>query len=435
MKRVAFITAFVLLITTMTSWTASAGEPLEEATARATEFREELGLDSSRSHIEGLARDARASREFGIPLTGAEAAELNRRVAMQQGLNPLKAYLKTRADFGGLYIDQSAGGVVNIILTGESSEADVLQRARELAPGDAPLRIRAGQRSLAELERTLDSIATEMSGRLAGQIASAGIVEDRNAVEVALQAGATISAPDLAAEFGPGVIVVDDPGIALTACIDWNNCAEDPWRGGLSIDNLDTLTKPDCSTAFVMKAPAGGAARKMLTAGHCGSVDSVWQHDDVHFGTMNAPNRYAQNSDADVVLINILDSWAGNQIVLAPVLRNITSQQGFGGDSVGDVICQSGFKTKDVRNSIACGVITSVNIAVNANGVILLKQRRANLEVRRGDSGGSVFIQSQALGVVSAGAEQVGDHFTVTFYSHIAQASDELNGWSVQTTP
>jgi hypothetical protein len=64
-----------------------------------------------------------------------------------------------------------------------------------------------------------------------------------------------------------------------------------------------------------------------------------------------------------------------------------------------------------------------------------VSRRGRRLRVHSGDSGGPAFANIQAPGVVRSGSNVVGDHYTVLYFGHIAQASDELNGWRVQTTP
>src|SRR5690606_14503981 len=59
------------------------------------------------------------------PLTAVELAEVERREAVL-GLfyETLEAQVRARPDFGGVYVDQLAGGIVVVLTTGD---ADVLQ--------------------------------------------------------------------------------------------------------------------------------------------------------------------------------------------------------------------------------------------------------------------------------------------------------------------
>jgi hypothetical protein len=92
---------------------------LDEQTLRAIKVRTENGLRSDVGWIQQVAGDPTATTEFGTPLLPAETADLFARNERADAIIPvIQPYLDQHADvFGGLWIDQSRGGVVTVSFT------------------------------------------------------------------------------------------------------------------------------------------------------------------------------------------------------------------------------------------------------------------------------------------------------------------------------
>jgi len=92
---------------------------------KAVEFREKWGLSTSQSLINELADDPDANTEYGVPLTDGEVDELVDRGTISGRLGELHAYIADHGNrFGGLYIDNPAGGVVVIQVTPAATNAN-----------------------------------------------------------------------------------------------------------------------------------------------------------------------------------------------------------------------------------------------------------------------------------------------------------------------
>lgn len=126
--------------------------------ADAIARREDFGLRADVDHVEAVhAAPDSVRHEIGMLVTPEEAAELDRRFAAQDGFGVLAAYGAEHPDtFGGMYIDQAAGGDVVLLFT-----RDVEQHARAaaaLAPAGVAVRVRRVDFTEAELTELIDSL-------------------------------------------------------------------------------------------------------------------------------------------------------------------------------------------------------------------------------------------------------------------------------------
>jgi hypothetical protein len=127
--------------------------------ASAILLRESFGLRADAGYVAAVAADPAATTvDLGIPLLPAEAVEIRRRFAQQEeGVGPLVAYGAAHPDeFGGLYIDQPAGGVIVLLFTGR---LDVHARAVAALARGLPVRIVPCRYTEADLRRIQDDIS------------------------------------------------------------------------------------------------------------------------------------------------------------------------------------------------------------------------------------------------------------------------------------
>lgn len=132
--------------------------------AEAIALRADLGLRADVDHVQAVQAAADSIRhEIGLLLTPGEADELDRRFEAQDQLGALTAYgAEHRDTFGGLYIDQAAGGDVVMLFT-----RDVERHARvasALAPAGMTVRVRQVDFAEAELTEVLDGLDFEALG-------------------------------------------------------------------------------------------------------------------------------------------------------------------------------------------------------------------------------------------------------------------------------
>lgn len=419
--------------------TSGSNSPAESALDAGIGFRKDMGFTTELETVQAIEKSIDADRTYGVALTKAEAQEVGRRLDVQSQLGPIRAFIRALPSFGGSFVDQRAGGVVVVQLT--ERDASLEGKIAALAPSGTAVRFEVVSRSMTSLKRTQQSLdAAVLGGDLHGQVSTWGIDPIENRVYVDLRPDATVTADEVRRNFGDGIRVgTSEPAIAA-ACTDWNNCAVDPWRGGLHI-NMVALDV-HCSTGFVVKAPNGGSDRKILTAGHCGVTGTTWLHDGVAVGALDW-RCYVDNCTADTALVNIRNDWAGNLInVDTGANLTITSQQAANADDVNDLACQAGYRIKNFWSTTFCGTINDAdNAYCDNNGVCFLHMRSANFRACGGDSGGPVYYSHQAMGTVAARYGTVlvtnpaNQCSAKIKYSHIANVKLETGGWLVQTAP
>jgi hypothetical protein len=117
-------------------------------------FRTAFGLRADPAYVRSVALDSGSSSErWDVPLTAAEEAEMARRTSFQEDLDGLLAVGSSRADiFGGLRIDQPAGGVIDIALTTDTLANRALFAS--VAPPGSTIRFRTVTRTQRQLDET-----------------------------------------------------------------------------------------------------------------------------------------------------------------------------------------------------------------------------------------------------------------------------------------
>jgi hypothetical protein len=194
--------------------------------ANAIALREDFGLRSDTDHVEAVhAAPDSVRHDIGILVTPEEAAELDRRFAAQDDLGALAAYGAEHPDtFGGMYIDQAAGGDVVLLFT-----RDVERHARvasALAPAGTTVRVRRVDFTEAELTELIDSLDFGSMQAPELEMVSASVDIIRNVVTLEVKTNDPTVKPRLE-EAHRGrleVIVHSVPG-------PWQNASEgDGWR-------------------------------------------------------------------------------------------------------------------------------------------------------------------------------------------------------------
>jgi hypothetical protein len=124
-----------------------------EEIARAISLRIDYGLRADEPFVREMACAADAHLEFGVPLTEAETEELfSRNTRTEPVVVAVQSYAAQHAnEFGGLYIDNSLGGVVTALWTDNVGQHEQAIRSR-LDPG-TPLVVRQVRWSESDLRR------------------------------------------------------------------------------------------------------------------------------------------------------------------------------------------------------------------------------------------------------------------------------------------
>lgn len=360
-------------------------------TGRDLEFRSEFGLDTTGANALSVAgRDP--SPNWGVPLTDAEEADLADRVRIENGLPALRAAVESDPGFGGLFIDQEAGGVLDIAATADS-EASIRAMADSLAPSGAKVRVRVVTNSMASLKNLKGEVREEMLG-------STPLGQQINLLRVDVRANTVVAGVDKS-NYTSTVQALEDkfagrpiryePADRLesAAC----NSRDDvclPLRAGIAINVAGEV----CTSNAVVFA---GTNYFLMTAGHCGSVGDNVIHHGLSIGNVTK-SAFHNNTYADAMIIDIDNAQKSNLLyVTSTTQRPITSRMPLNGDVVGSAVCGSGIKTM-----FFCGSVTDTDADGLAPGnIVILSLQICTVDVRQGDSGGPMFYGNKLMGVTS----------------------------------
>lgn len=382
-------------------------------------FRDEFGISTDRAFVTALA----PSPGYPVRMSGPEQADWDRRMRIDEGMGPLLDYGElNHTEFGGLWVDQAAGGVIHMGFT--SGIERHRQAALALAPREAEIEVHTTARSLTEL----DELQAFIDGDVAFQ-ESVGADIQMSMVNTPLNV-VTIGVGPLSAEsrralderYGDDAIEVLHGGRgSTTACTSRSNCIGPPLRGGVS-------GSYGCSLAYYVVQDGD---YRILTAGHCAALFSSWSHAGVALGTM-VSRSWAQNKTADAATISGASaaSLKSNRVYATGAgYSQLTSSQASSADYVGQAVCLSARMADAVR----CGQIRSKDVTITLSGVTLKNQRVASYSYQSGDSGGAVYsaTRTSAYGVQSGCLDVTGDGVcdpNWPTYSHIGHIRNELGG-------
>lgn len=403
MKRRALRSTILFILITGPLLLAGPIEAASDDEQLALAVRRQFGLSTDLGQVRSLS-GREPSPLAGVPLTGAEERDMESRRFVQENLAKVKAYGVSTGDaYGGLYIDQAAGGVVVVSFVGQP---DAHRAAIDsVAPAGAELRLRSVAFSYAQLADLHGRIEREL---LAGDPAAAHIVSvdtsiAANTVRVAVDTQDVVVTDGLRKRYGSGAlsVIFAREAVAPDVCNSRFDCGP-PWRGGIALNNA-------CTSNFVARS---GGVYHLLTAGHCFPLGAAITHNGINIGNVTL-EKYENNSAADIERISMNAAQKSNLIyVTLPVQRPITSREARDADNEGDAVCQSGLAT-----GFFCGTITSVNFLQQyGGGVNLPRQRKATYARAPGDSGAPVFYGNKAKGVHSGPAS---DGSGNAVYSHV----------------
>jgi hypothetical protein len=186
----------------------------EALVAEAIELRLSFGLRADEAWVREVASDPGALRNYGVPLTPAEEAELNARSAAVHELAPILQEYGTQhpEDFAGVFIDQEAGGVM-VVLFVDHLEEHGAAIAKIVRPG-ARIEIRPAPASEADLAALMNRvIQDEAALRGVGVfVITASADEESGTVEVGVSTERGDAQGLLAGRYGRSVVVqVIDP--------------------------------------------------------------------------------------------------------------------------------------------------------------------------------------------------------------------------------
>jgi hypothetical protein len=371
-----------------------------ERVADAVEFRSEFGFASDLATVSALLGDPTSDYSFGAPLSTKELANLQLRLDLREKANAAVAYIDSHpGDFGGVYFTQNTGELVMFIVSTDATPVGVVDQVVGLVPDGLTskvVQVRHSMSELLEAERRLSLRWDEL------QINQLAVRVQDNELDLVLAPTAKaslvadIASVPMSTSYGPGP--------TEAACVDSSSCT--PYRGGIGIKSPQANLF--CTWGFY--GTRGAAAKYMITAGHCANLGNTETHLSAQVTDGVDKNTFdAQNGTADAMTAHVLGS--GNAVApfntiyaSAAVKAHAILATKFTAQHVGDVICFMGGAT----GTSICGNVELTGLSYNLaretdNKVLhLTGQIQMNRVAKVGDSGGPVYQQNTAWGIVNA---------------------------------
>ncbi|MEV4946483.1 S1 family peptidase [Streptomyces sp. NPDC053755] len=167
-----------------------------------------------------------------------------------------------------------------------------------------------------------------------------------------------------------------------------------------------------CSLGFNVRS---GSTYYALTAGHCTNIGSTWYTNSSNstlLGTRTGSS--FPNNDYGIIRHSNASAADGRVYLYNGSYRDIT---GAGNAYVGQSVQRSGSTT-----GLRSGTVTGLNATVNyGNGDIVYGLIQTNVCAEPGDSGGSLFSGTTALGLTSGGSGNCSSGGT-TFFQPVTEA-------------
>jgi hypothetical protein len=325
---------------------------------------------------------------YGVPLTRAEAVEIDRRLRVQYDVDPAIEFHQSLSDSAGAYMDQQAGGIPVLLTTGDVDLAR--SRLVDRIPDGIEFRVLRVTRSRAELEELQRTVWEDRPTlRSDGVRVTSAALDIRNNTVVVGIDGLNATATNRLARYGSGVVARNEAADSkLDACNSRNDCW--PMKGGIKMYE-QARPVSFCTTGFIVR-PSGPwtTTRRVLTAGHClelalEGVGADWYHASTRIG-YGQSETWANLADADAGLVSAGSISGSDNMVMAAgtsAVRTVIGWISTNAQNTGDFICRAGAKT-----GFWCGNITLENRTRDVDGKNIEHQWVVNFDADGGDSGG-----------------------------------------------
>lgn len=438
-RRTSVAVLLVALIPAASAGTARASQmthpgPLHEV----RRLRHELGFSVDDALLAAL-QDRKFRGEpvhedlIGIPLSDAEHAELLVRdeLGRVDAVTTRRAF-ESRPDFGGVYLDISAGGSLHLLTTGDPGEVSRWLSPRLRRPDRLTVtRVHHTLAELLEAKAHLVANGESLGGRGA-VVTGLGIDEPGNAVRVSL-AHVSSDARAAVTELLPAGIKVTFVERARRRLAGGNVQNSLPFRGGQSIRNSSAGTAApsfDCSLGFVGYQTASNGTRSpaVITGGHCGESGTAWYQYNQFMGisTTNTFPFGGGATYADAMRIPISQGASNDVLAANYAVFDISGWEGQYDGVVNQTVCNNGAVSYRVCGTLIDNNFTDYLDADNGKTVRLDYLRLTTSTLGLGDSGGAVTHTAgahYASGIVATGAFEPGATLGIEMaYVHIYNA-------------
>ncbi|MEV1287732.1 S1 family peptidase [Micromonospora sp. NPDC049679] len=332
----------------------------------------------TRSSIRRVAITFAAGTLVASTLTAAPAEAAPAQAASPDSAAALSERLGSRS--AGTYLDAASGKMV-VTVTDATA-------AREVRAAGAVARIVA--RGAAELDRA--TTALEQSAKIAGTAWWTDPATNQVVVSVdSTVTGAKLAAVEKVAQRLSGAVRIESTPGTLSTTISGGDAI---YTGGSR-----------CSLGFNVRNSAG--TQYFLTAGHCTNAGTTWTNGSATLGT-RAGTSFPGNDYGIVRYTNTSIAKPG-----AVGGQDITSA---GNAYVGQSVTRRG-STTGTRS----GQVTALNATVNYAQGAVYGMIRTTVCAEPGDSGGSLYAGTTALGLTSGGSGNCSSGGT-TFFQPVTEA-------------
>lgn len=395
-------------------------QPLPEdastSDAEAAAVRKQFGLRSDDTWIAAVAADpASTTTSLGVPLTSSESAEIEDRSLLNKWNGAVLTAGEKSPFFGGVRIDQAAGGVINIQIvdsTKTDSGSRLLQSAlTALLPDNIKSEITFVPYSYIALQSAYDKVVGALT---------AGQLKAYNVTSVGLEGSTlTITTSDTAtdelkAKFDfPFVRVIGESGVDFQT---GRNHTSGPVYGG---EWISSSSGAQCTAGY--SHAVGGASNSSfyeITAGHCDSPGKVWHQgliysDGNKFGTATSNNGAfaGTTSKCDCQSIGPVPASAATTRVYTSYTATFaytglpTNTNDSGGYGVGRRVCVSGAADAEDHHGggVHCGTIESQNFTETTPGGVYVTNliTTSITDNEQGDSGAPYGDGGDFMGIHS----------------------------------
>jgi hypothetical protein len=288
------------------------GDEVSPSEAKALRLRQTFGFDSSLATIRRAEEDPRYSAdEYGVPLSKAEIAEMERRAQIQLDLREARHVTRADAHSAGNYLDQAKGALPVFLFTDDP--ANHINQIRDLVPNRTEFLVRQVTRTRNQLDSVQDKIDDSWDElRASGiDINLTGIDTSGNTVVVGVSKLTPEIEASMQSKFGDGLSFRESPHAVLDACNSVDDCR--PMKGGIHIYSAYD-TSVNCTAGFIVRRTQNNGQLAVLTAGHCvelgqsasgdAGVNTPWRHNGNQFG-LSKYETWHSDYNADVGLVGL----------------------------------------------------------------------------------------------------------------------------------
>ncbi len=372
-------------------------------------MRQSLGLRADAEYVTSLAARAavepnavRGDRRLGALLTETEIAEVEyRQLVIAEDAPRVRAFMQGRPGFGGLIMDNLAGGHLTLALT---RDADMSAEDLQAVVGHPDrFRVVTAQHAYTTLERVAQEVQAPSSLPPGVTLTSTSIDEAANQVNITVKGDVAATQQHLDGQFGAGLVTAAAGGPTLVGS---KQIDSPPHRGGLNISSFDA--NASCTSAFSAYQQAPGyRVHFLMTAGHCTirEGDNWLQGGAVPIGF--ADRMTGEDADGVAIYVELDDASPTVTLQCSGYLgqcdrRVISSVQGLDADVVGQTTCFTGQEFIGLR----CGALLSKTETYQFQepwGLIDVRSgRKVDAACDSGDSGGPALYGNEARGIISA---------------------------------